>query len=939
MTTQLDAIDLLLPDAPVARRADVRRVAHFLRLLVDDAHAAHARSLGVDLMRARRELESEGRERVLRALRELVREHLDAAIPPESALFVGESSGSAHEAWTQLLELRAQEHDLPELPRPGEPVLAVAQRLLDVFERFGASAAEIGLWRARWTRLAHGVRAGEAAFQAVLQAAIAAGDLDLRRSSVAGLAECLLDRGAVREVRHLLREELGRSPTSARLRVLFAWASACVHDEAAARAALQGLRPWSGPIPTALVELRDRLSAWVPLMPGRARGEGSVSASGPRTAVSGTDRSSFGGSLLAVFVYRRNHGARCLHADVAAALRTRVPAWLADQESAVATPGSLPHRVVVRARAACEHRDERPLAGALSEASCAAFVEPILDEHGEVAGWVHGELEHHLMPSEDRRRLLAAAWRETVLNRAAAASLDDPPSPVARGLDGTSSPSNELLQRTCETIVDALALKTAQRRWWAFDATTAEPLACAAGGDGAELERFEPGRRKGLERALGAAAPVLFDEPDERLAVHARAASGLVLLLRFASRTCGLLAIESARRHDFDAADVERLQRGAARAALGFRIAQFRAWHVERFGHDVWFDDRGADFARYAERLVLAGRSHATPVLRGPAGVGKEVLARWMHFESPRASEEYRVLSLASTRTLEQWEAELGRLDGTTCVEDLDAAPSAVQELLLAHLDRRSARASHDGTRSPRWILTTKRPLADDAAAGRIRPELARRLERLELAVPTLRERREEVLPLVECFARRFAREEGVRAPAFDESGLALLWRQDWPGHVRELENFIYKVVLAKRSADLADVERIGEEHLLRLAEDHGLKFIKKVPSRHPRREDLLAAMRIARTQGGRLNKTKASVYLGWDPDTVVVRFGLAGIVDAKECDGAVWITDDPGASTEEAGSGSDVPAVGTADDRDDRMRELPHDGRDGKDGASSRDS
>ncbi len=602
MSRHDDALELLLPDANAERRAGARRVTSFLRLLVDDAHAAHARTLGVDLMRARKELESEARQRILRALRDLVRQYIDAAIPAESSMCVGASHASAQDAWTELTQLRLQEPELPELPRPGEATLAIAERLTQALERWGAGTSEARVWRARWTRLTQGARAGEAAFHSLLNDSIAARDAALRRVALTGVAECLFDRGAVRELRHLLREELARFASNARLRLLLAWASVCLDDAASARALLVGLKPWSGPLPASLAELRERRREWVPVLAGRARSSTTAAAVG--VCAETPDRGAFGGSVLAVFVFRRNEGAQCVHADVAPALRSRLSAWLSDQETAVAVSGSLPHRVVVRARAVCEHRDERrPLTGVMnSDASSAVFVEPILDEHGEVAGWVHGELEHHLVPAERQRQRLAAAWREAVLRRQPLTALDarstskGSPRSTA-GMPLAPQPEGVIAER-CNAWVDALSIKTAQRLWWVFDATLADPVVCAHGGAGQGFERFEAGRRKGLERALGASAPVLFEEPDERLSVHARACSGLVLLLRVCGRTCGLLALESSRRRDFKPADLERLQLAADRAALSFRLAQFRTWHRERFGLDVWFDVEREDFAR-----------------------------------------------------------------------------------------------------------------------------------------------------------------------------------------------------------------------------------------------------------------------------------------------------------------------------------------------------
>ncbi len=85
-----DALELLLPDASEAARERARSVVRCLRLVVDDAHASRAQTVGVDLTRARRELDRHGRAQIDQALRELLRQHLEAAVPADSCAWFGE---------------------------------------------------------------------------------------------------------------------------------------------------------------------------------------------------------------------------------------------------------------------------------------------------------------------------------------------------------------------------------------------------------------------------------------------------------------------------------------------------------------------------------------------------------------------------------------------------------------------------------------------------------------------------------------------------------------------------------------------------------------------------------------------------------------------------------------------------------------------------------
>jgi DNA-binding NtrC family response regulator len=112
---------------------------------------------------------------------------------------------------------------------------------------------------------------------------------------------------------------------------------------------------------------------------------------------------------------------------------------------------------------------------------------------------------------------------------------------------------------------------------------------------------------------------------------------------------------------------------------------------------------------------------------------------------------------------------------------------------------------------------------------------------------------------------------------------MAVLWRQPWPENLRGLENIVYKLVL------LHGGEAVSPEHLAKLARHFGFELAKKVPSRHPNPRDLAAALRTTRTSGGRMNKTRAALYLGWDPDTLVARMQSEGIDEETLGGEAAW--------------------------------------------------
>jgi DNA-binding NtrC family response regulator len=404
------------------------------------------------------------------------------------------------------------------------------------------------------------------------------------------------------------------------------------------------------------------------------------------------------------------------------------------------------------------------------------------------------------------------------------------------------------------------------------------------------------GGGRALERALLSGGIVEFDGPDPGLSIHAEAASGIVLPLRTRGRLAGLWAVESTRRRDFTSVDGARLAACAEELAPALCVAQFRGWHRERFGYDVYFHGGGPHCALRADDVLAAGRARAPIAVCGPGGSGKRVVARWLHYESDRRAEpigvfacgtssadETRLALWGSVRELAAGADSLEGLfastaSGTVVLIDVERLEPQLQATLLQWLDARDARGDH--ARHARLIVTSRSPLADIVQQGGLRADLGERLQRMEIDVPPLDRRREELPALIEVLARRFAHQEGQRIPSFSDEAIALCWRQPWPGNVRELENLVYKLVL------LAPRGPVLPEHVEAIAARFRRTLARRVASRHPDPATLRAALRTTAHQRGTINKTRAALYLGWDPDTLVARLGELGWSEAS-----VWET------------------------------------------------
>jgi len=878
-----DPVEILLPGVPEGELRHVRRIVQFLRLLMDDAGSARAGAVALGLEQARSEFEAQDRRRVEEALNDLLRHHLAALATSDTFLEWGKPGLDHASAWRVLDEFRDELPWLASLPEPAERPVSVLRRLIDSHEKLAMHGSDLLVWKARVARFAEGPRAAEALLRLNMDACIAqpSSDRATLRLLLAVLAECLLDRGAVREARVALQEKSVLLDGDPRLRQLYSWTLLCLGDYAGAKSAIVGLAQGSSSLPAPLVELRSRRPEWLPCLAGRAAADGRGSALVPEAVATLRGRGEFGAAVLAVFRLRAGGEAELLHLDAAPGLRQGVTAWLRDRDGACVVRGQCEHELVVSARAVVVHRNgEPPIQEALGRARTLVLaLVPVLDHEGEVAGWLHVESEHHLLPSLAVLTERAATWRAAILGPETRAREPDGnlPSGVWTLADG---PSRAACGAVFERLVAELGIKTAQRRWFGFAVEGRELRLLASGGEGAGLSTDITGRGRALTRALATSSAVGFENPDPRLSIDPNAASGVVLPLSAGGVLCGLLAIESSRRKDFREADQDRFTRVTERGGLELRLAQFVTWHAEHFGDEVWLDVGRAEFSGFARDFLTAARSRSPVVLAGPAGVGKTVLARWLHFESRTGDAPLRVLdcgSLPADTNLEDW---IGPdRGGSLILKDIERLPAGAQAQLLRILEGEVGSAAVDGA-GPRILATTRigvRPATDD---GRLRDDLSHRLDRLQFRLSALRDRREDIPPLVACLTRRFARQEALPVPALEDDALALLWRQPWDGNVRELESFLYKIVLFCRRGHVRAPQVVGPTQVLEIAHRFSLPVVERLPSRHPSRSDLLAALRVTRKPGGRLNKTRAALYLGWDPDTLVARMQDESIGD-----------------------------------------------------------
>jgi two-component system, NtrC family, response regulator HydG len=277
--------------------------------------------------------------------------------------------------------------------------------------------------------------------------------------------------------------------------------------------------------------------------------------------------------------------------------------------------------------------------------------------------------------------------------------------------------------------------------------------------------------------------------------------------------------------------------------------------------------ERVLDLARRVARV------DSTVLLTGESGVGKERVARLIHAESSRVKGPFLAVNCgavaeglleselfghargsftgASQDRAGLFEAATG---GTLFLDEIGEVPPPMQvKLLRALQEREIRRVGENNVRrvNARVLAATNRDLVADVNAGRFRQDLYYRLRVIEIRVPPLRERREDVLPLARSF---LAARSGRKATGFTPRAANQLVRYGWPGNVRELENAVERAVVLSRGGRI-DVEDVPEEVSLALPGVHAAGEMR--PLEEVERDYILA---VLRANDG--NKTRAAEQL-----------------------------------------------------------------------------
>ena len=309
----------------------------------------------------------------------------------------------------------------------------------------------------------------------------------------------------------------------------------------------------------------------------------------------------------------------------------------------------------------------------------------------------------------------------------------------------------------------------------------------------------------------------------------------------------------------------------------------------ERLGAESEIVGSSEPMHKVHQEIERAAPSRATVLIRGESGVGKELVARAVHFASPRRKGPFVCLNCAalSETLLESelfghergaftgaTERKIGKFEaadnGTIMLDEIGEMSPNIQAKFLRVLEGHPYErvgGSEAIKVDVRVIAATNRDLEKDVSVGSFRRDLYFRLHVLEIRVPSLRKRTSDVIELANHFLRRFNIETGRRIDGFTPEALDRLQRYRWPGNVRELKNVIERAVVLART-DSIDVTDLMLSNLATAGDT--AEIVSPLSGYEPTTLDEVERRHILATlqnTGG--NKSRAAKILGIERSTL----------------------------------------------------------------------
>ena len=342
------------------------------------------------------------------------------------------------------------------------------------------------------------------------------------------------------------------------------------------------------------------------------------------------------------------------------------------------------------------------------------------------------------------------------------------------------------------------------------------------------------------------------------------------------------------------------IKKGLERVRLKKEVEWLRAQYQEKFrsGGIIGVSQKMKEVLRLAEKVAQG--SETTVLIEGETGTGKELLAEYIHFLSPRSSFPFIPINCgaipkdlfesevfgyekgAFTGALEK--GKMGKVEaaekGTLFLDEVGELPPAAQVKVLRILDEKEyfkVGGVEKKKADVRIVAATNRDLESEVKKGNFRDDLYFRLNVVTLHIPPLRERKEDILPLFWFFVDRFNEQFKKGFVQISKEAEEKILSYPWTGNIRELRNAVERIVLLEKG------DTILGKHLSFLSEgtessEEGMLFKPHLPTKgivlgEVEKQYIVEALKIKKG-----NKFQAAKMLGISRSALLYRMGKYGI-------------------------------------------------------------
>jgi formate hydrogenlyase transcriptional activator len=357
----------------------------------------------------------------------------------------------------------------------------------------------------------------------------------------------------------------------------------------------------------------------------------------------------------------------------------------------------------------------------------------------------------------------------------------------------------------------------------------------------------------------------------EKVIAEGLKSHGLIPLVN-RGRLLGFLSIARITEDPFTEGDLEFLSQAAGQIAIAIenalaykeiselkdKLAQEKLYLEEEIRSDMNFENivgNSPTLKHVLELVETVAPNDSTVLLLGETGTGKELIARAIHDRSRRKDRTLVKMNCAAIPT-GLLESELfghekgaftgaiaqkvGRLEladqGTLFLDEVGDIPIEIQPKLLRALQEREFErlgSTHTRKVNVRMVAATNRDLEKMIADKEFRSDLYYRLNVFPIRIPPLRERAEDIPLLVSYFVQKFAKQMQKKIEAISPAVMKGLTVWEWPGNIRELENFMERAVILTRGksleAPLGELHRVSAQETVNVVQGSGQRDIARI--------------------------------------------------------------------------------------------------------------